>query len=227
MKNKIIAFIPARGGSKGIPNKNIKKFCGKPLISHSIKYALNCNLIDDVVVSSDSNKIIDIAKNEGAITIKRPSALATDTSTTEISISHYLQNIKEKPKIIVLLQATSPIRPKKSLDIALKYFMKEKFDSLLSICPTHRFFWKINNNDTLPEYDYMNRSRRQDLLPNKQQYIENGSIYIFTNHHFEKTNNRLGGKIGHVIWPEEYQIEIDTPLDFLIAETIYKSLNIE
>ena len=64
-------------------------------------------------------------------------------------------------------------------------------------------------------------------LEDKQQYIENGSIYIFTNNHFKKTNNRLGGKIGHVVWPEEYQIEIDTPLDFSIAETIYKSLNSE
>jgi N-acylneuraminate cytidylyltransferase len=225
--SKIIAFIPARGGSKGIPNKNIKTFCGKPLISHSIQYALNSDLIDKVIVSSDDQKILEIANNEGAMIIERPSELATDTSTTESAIHHYLNNSKENPKIIVLLQATSPIRPKESLDAALNYFMKKKFDSLLSICPTHRFFWKINDKkNTCPEYNHMHRPRRQDIKPNQQQYVENGSIYIFTKKQFKKTNNRLGGKIGHVIWPEEYHMEIDTPLDFSIAEKAYEFLNL-
>ena len=130
--------------------------------------------------------------------------------------------------LIILLQATSPLRPMGSLDDAIKYFIEKKFDSLLSICPTHRFFWKINENKTTaPEYDHLNRPRRQDLKPNEQQYIENGSMYIFTKDHFQKTKNRLGGKIGYVIWPEEYSIEIDTPLDFMLAEKIYDHLNLD
>ena len=224
----ITAFIPARGGSKGIIDKNIKEFCGKPLVVHSIQHALNCKLIDNVIVSSDDPKILQISNDAGATIIERPPELANDTATTESSINHFLKCSKENPDIIVLLQATSPLRPKEALDEALKYFMKNQFDSLLSICPTHRFFWKIKNDYKLTaEYDYLHRPRRQDIKSIDKRYIENGSLYIFTKNIFDKQGDRLGGKIGYVEWPEEFNIEIDTPLDFLLAEKIYSKLNLE
>ena len=141
--SKITAFIPARGGSKGIPNKNIKKFAGKPLIVHSIEYSLDSKQVNEVVVSTDNSKISNIAQDTGARIIKRPPDLATDTSTTESAIEHYINSAKQKPDIIVLLQATSPLRPKGSLDEAIHHFTKGGYDSLLSICPTHRFFWRL------------------------------------------------------------------------------------
>ena len=219
---KIIAFIPARGGSRGIPNKNIKEFAGKPLILHSIEYALASKLVNEVIVSTDDSKISKISKDAGASDIKRPPELCTDTATTESAIEHYLHSSKIKPDIIILLQVTSPLRPKSSLDEALRHYQKGEYDSLLSICPTHRFFWRVKGDNTAyAEYDYLNRPRRQDLNRENMRYVENGSIYIFSREHFEKTGNRLGGKIGYVEWPEDCSIEIDTIIDFNILEGIF------
>ena len=222
----ITAFIPARGGSRGIPNKNIKEFADKPLIVHSIEYSLDSKHIDEVVVSTDDSKISKIAQAAGAKVIKRPPDLATDTATTESVIEHYLHLSKTKVDIIVLLQVTSPLRPKGSLDNALNHFQKGGYDSLLSICPTHRFFWRVKDDDTTySEYDYLNRPLRQEIIRANMRFVENGSLYIFTSDHFVKTGNRLGGKIGYVEWSEKYSVEIDSSLDFIIAEQIFNDLN--
>jgi len=220
----ITAFIPARGGSRGISNKNIKEFAGKPLLVHSIEYALNCNQIDEVVVSTDDDKIAKIARKAGARIVKRPPELSTDQATTESAIHHFVNKFNNKPDIIVLLQPTSPYRPKGSLENAITHFTENGFDSLLSITPTHRFFWRAKDDQTVfAEYDYLNRPRRQDMGLDDIRYIENGSLYIFTCKQFDKTGNRLGGKIGYVEWSEEFSMEIDTPLDFDIVEKIFKS----
>ena len=222
--NKITAFIPARGGSKGIPKKNINEFAGKHLVVHSIEFALNCSQIDEVVVSTDDDKIAKIARKAGARIVKRPSELSTDKATTESAIHHFFNKFNKKPDIIVLLQPTSPFRPKGSLENAITHFTENGFDSLLSITPTHRFFWRVKENQTtFAEYDYLNRPLRQDMKTENIRYIENGSLYIFTRKHFDKTGNRLGGKIGYVEWPVEYSIEIDTQLDFDMVEKLFLS----
>ena len=218
MDKKIIVLIPARGGSKGIPKKNIKKFMGSPLIVHTINYALSCHGISDVYVTTDNLEISEISKNAGAKIIDRPSNISTDTATTESAIEHALSQINIKPDIIVLLQPTSPLRPEGSLEKGIKKFISEGYDSLLSISPTHKFFWGVSETKTTPKYDYLNRPRRQDLNQNQISYIENGSLYIFSYNHFQKVKNRLGGKIGHIIFPEEYSMEIDTELDFEILQ---------
>ena len=222
--NNITAFIPARGGSKGIPEKNIKEFAGKPLINHSIEYALNCTQIDEVVVSTDDDKIAKIARKAGSKVVIRPPELSTDSATTESTIHHFVNKFNKKPDILVLLQPTSPFRPKGSLENAITHFTENGFDSLLSITPTHRFFWRVKEDQTtFAEYDYLNRPRRQDMKTENIRYIENGSLYIFTRKHFGKTGNRLGGKIGYVEWSEDYSIEIDTPSDFDMVEKLFLS----
>ena len=222
--NKITAFIPARGGSRGMPRKNIKEFAGKPLVVHSIEYALNCSQIDEVVVSTNDDKIAKIARKTGARIVKRPSELSTNKATTESAIHHFFNKFNKKPDIIVLLQPTSPYRPKGSLEKAITHFTENGFDSLLSITPTHRFYWRVKEDQTaFAEYDFLNRPRRQDMKLDDIRYVENGSLYIFTRKHFDKTGNRLGGKIGYVEWPKEYSLEIDTPLDFNMVEKIFKS----
>ena len=220
----IIAIIPARGGSKGIPGKNIKNFEGKPLISHSIEYAKDSKLINEIYVTTDDEQIAHISKTAGAKIIIRPAELATDTSTTESAIKHALNNIDKSPDIIVLLQPTSPLRPKKSLDTAINKLINGNYDSLLSLSPSNSFFWSLNSDKATAEYDYSNRKRRQDIAPDEKKYFENGSIYIFTKEHFESTNNRLGGKIGYVIFPEEYGYEIDVPKDLIILEQLSREL---
>jgi len=220
----IIAIIPARGGSKGIPGKNIKNFEGKPLISHSIEYAKDSKLINEIYVTTDDNQIAHISKTAGAKIITRPAELATDTSTTESAIKHALNNIDKLPDIIVLLQPTSPLRPEKSLDIAINKFLNDDCDSLLSLSPSNDFFWTIDSKKASPEYDFLNRKRRQDITEYEKKYFENGSIYIFTREHFELTNNRLGGKIGYLIFSEEYGYEIDVPRDLIILEQLSREL---
>ena len=221
----ITAFIPARGGSKEIPGKNIQVFGGKPLIVHSIEYAMESKLVNEVIVSTDNSKISEIAKTAGAFVIKRPPELSTDSSTTESAIEHYINSAKQKPDIIAMLQTTSPLRPKGSLDRALRHFQKGGYDSLLTICPTHHFFWRVKDDDTpYSEYDYLNRPRRQDLNRENMRFVENGSLYIFTHEHFKKIGNRLGGKIGYVEWPEEYSLQIDSTLDFKITEQIFHDM---
>ena len=218
-----IAFIPARGGSKGIPRKNIKSFLEKPLIVHSIEIAALTKSINEVFVSTDDEKIAEISEKAGASIIWRPNEISGDTAATESAVDHGIKTIEkigQKINIIALLQVTSPLRPMKSLEEAINHFKTEKFDSLLTISPTHRFFWKIDKLETIPEYDFINRPRRQDFKPEDIRYVENGSFYLFTKEHFLKTGNRLGGKIGHYILDEKYSLEIDTELDFQILERL-------
>ena len=222
-KKNIIAIIPARGGSKGIPNKNIIDCMGKPLIAHSIEYAKESDLVTSIYVSTDDAKIAEVARQYGAKIIDRPDSISGDTATTESAIEHVLNNIP-KPDIVILLQATSPLRPKGSLNKSLEKMISEKYDSLLSLSPTHRFSWKINGDEAIPKYDFKNRPRRQDISESEQAYIENGSIYIFTYENFIKHNNRLGGKIGYVVFEEEFSFEIDTPTDLIVIDSIAKTI---
>ena len=159
---------------------------------------------------------------ENAEVIKRPIEISGDHATTESAIEHVLETLTEKPDIIILLQATSPLRPQNSLEDALNIFYNGQYDSLLSISPTHRFFWKISNNIAKPKYDFKNRPRRQDIRVEDIEYVENGSVYIFSYKHFMKEKNRLGGKIGYIIFPEEFSLEIDTISDFTILENYAK-----
>ena len=219
---KILAIIPARGGSKGIPKKNIKLFNGNPLISYTIEYANSCSMVNYTVVSTDNKEIEEIASEYNAEVIKRPIEISGDHATTESAIEHVLETLTEKPDIIILLQATSPLRPQNSLENALNIFYNGQYDSLLSISPTHRFFWKISSNIAKPKYDFKNRPRRQDIKVEDIEYVENGSVYIFSYKHFMKEKNRLGGKIGYIIFPEEFSLEIDTISDFTILENYAK-----
>ena len=220
----IIAIIPARGGSKGVPGKNIKNFDGKPLICHSIDYARSSKMINSIYVTTDDDQIAEISKATGAEIISRPDELSTDTATTESAIEHAISVIDPQPDVIVLLQPTSPLRPENSLDKAISLFLDNQYDSLLSLSPTHQFFWKVDGKYAEAEYDYNHRPRRQEMTEKDTRYMENGSLYIFTRAHFETTQNRLGGNIGYIEFPEEYSYEIDSETDFLILEEISKRL---
>ena len=222
----IISIIPARGGSKGLPKKNIKQFLGEPLIVHSINYSLSSTRINTTYVTTDDPEIKKISKKAGATIINRPKSLSGDTATTESAIEHALQNITIEPDIVVLLQPTSPFRPENSLDKAIEHFIFNNYDSLLSITPTHNFIWNVSNDIAIPRYNFKNRPRRQDINNENMNYIENGSLYIFKTNHFKNHNNRLGGRIGYVIFDEKFSKEIDSKLDFTILEEINKRFKI-
>lgn len=220
---KIITIIPARGGSKGVPGKNIRSIAGKPLIVHSIDYALDTRFENKVYVSTDDEKIAEVSRKAGVEIIDRPAALAGDTATTESAIQHALEVLETRGQamdLIILLQATSPFRPKGSLNEIITQYQSGGFDTMLTISPTHRFFWRIQEKNAVAEYDYMHRPRRQDMTPEDIRYVENGSVYLFSRKHFATTGNRLGGKIGYYIFPEEFAAEIDSLADFRYLESL-------
>ena len=220
----IISIIPARGGSKGISNKNKRLFLGHPLVTHSIMYSQASNIISKTYVTSDEQEILEFSRDYGACIIERPSIISGDMATTESAIEHALSQINPKPDAIVLLQPTSPLRPDDSLDRAINQFLEQQNDSLLSLSASHNFFWKVSNNNAYAQYDFMKRPMRQQINNEDIQYIENGSLYIFKTDHFLNHKNRLGGNIGYVIFDEEYSKQIDTDLDFLYLESLGEKL---
>ena len=221
--NKILAFIPARGGSKGIPSKNIKLFNGKPLIEWTIKSALEAESLTDIVVSSDSKKILSLSKKLGVDTIKRPKAISGDKASVESAIKHFLEKSENLYEIIVLLSPTSPIRKTKDIDNAIKNFKKKKLDSCFSASKLSDFLiWKQNKVTKKFEsinYDYKKRGIRQDRELN---YVENGSIYIFRSKLMKKRDNRLSGKIDIYLMDFWQSFEIDEKDDWKLLETIHK-----
>jgi CMP-N,N'-diacetyllegionaminic acid synthase len=220
---RIDAIILARGGSKGIPGKNIIDFCGKPLLVWTIEQCLNSNLINEVWVSSDDQEILDIAKNSGAMCIKRPIRISDDESSSESGWLHavdYLQSKNITTDLIIAPQVTSPLRESKDFDLAIEKFISRKFDSLFSASiVSDMFFWKKNQKGYLDSvnYDYKRRKRRQNF---QKQIIENGSFYLFKPHILKKENNRIGGKIGYYEMEFWKVFEIDSVTDLKICKAI-------
>jgi len=219
---KIISIIPARGGSQGIKKKNLILFKKKPLLYYTIFSSLNCSKINRTIVTTDDIEIENYAKKIGAETIKRPSRLANHSAKIEPTISHTLKHLKnmEKyvPDIIVLLQNTSPLRTSKNIEESLEIFFENNYDSLLSGYKSHQFFWKKNGKLVHPiNYEPLNRPNRQNM---KNQFIENGAIYITKTKSFFKSKCRISGKIGLYEMPRESSIDIDTFLDLYLAEKI-------
>ncbi len=221
---KIEAIILARKNSKGIQNKNITNFCGRPLIEWTIiqlKKVINKN---NIWVSSDSEEILKISKKNNVNFIIRPSSLSKDNSTSEDAWLHAINEIEKKIKFDAILapQITSPIREPKDFKNGIDLFINSKADSLLSVSEVEDyFFWELNNQDQpiSINYDYQNRKMRQFI---KKKYLENGSFYIFKKNLIKKFNCRLGGKI--VILPmEKYKMyQIDNISDLKLCSVIMK-----
>lgn len=229
-KNSVsVALIPARGGSKGLPGKNMMEINGFPLIYWSIKQALASERISAVYVSTDCEVIASSAQSLGAhVPFLRPAELAADTSTTESVMLHFCGWMRDhdvKADNLVLLQPTSPIRLPKTLTAAVEFFEHHNFDSLVSVSESHRFFWNRNSRgEAVSSYDYKNRPRRQDIKEVERLWVETGSIYISTIEGLIKENNRLFGDIGLFETDECESQEIDTMTDFYICEAIMKGL---
>lgn len=226
-KKNVIAVIPARGGSKGIPKKNIVNFCGKPLLAWSIEQALNAVGISSVWVSSDDDEILSLAEKYGAKPIPRPGDLSGDFAASESAWMHaadFVQSQGVLADVVVGMQATSPLREAKDLDLALRVFEENKLDSLFSASQLEDFFiWRQTKNGSLESlnYDYLNRKRRQDL--GECQVVENGSFYIFTPEGLRSTNNRLHGRIGYSDMEFWKSFEINNAVDLKLCAAIMES----
>lgn len=219
-----VAIIPARGGSKGLPGKNILPLAGKPLIVWSVEQALSARSVDRVIVSTDDEEIASISKLAGAEVIYRPMAISGDEASSESALRHVLDTLSEQceaPDNVIFLQCTSPIRSPGCIDQAFKEYASKAADSLLSVTPSHRFLWELSADGygEPKNYDPLHRPRRQEM---DNTYQENGSIYIFSRAMFERTGSRLGGKIALFVMEEETSYEIDSSTDFAIVEMLMK-----
>lgn len=212
------ALIPARGGSKGIPRKNLQLVGGRPLVVHSIAQARACAAIDRVFVSTDDDEIARVSAAAGAEIIVRPPHLAGDTASTESAMQHALEQWRAagtSPESIVLLQATSPFRSPGQLDAAMAEFARSGCDSLLSVVRFHGFVWQQSATGARPfTYEPSARPRRQDI---HDIVLETGSFYITRRALFEREGARLGGRIATWEVPACDAIDIDEPADLLRA----------
>lgn len=223
---KFIAIILARGGSKSVPNKNIRVLSGLPLVAHSIILALECNFFDQVVVSSDNDEILSIAKSFGALAIKRPIEFAEDNSTSESAIIHALNELSRNGKeydAIVLLEPTSPLRTKNSVINALQKYSNLKFTTLISVVEDYSTFWRNDDKFGTPLFPNLIR-RRQDREP---LYREVGVIYISSVSHMLNSKSFISKRLHlHVCNPIE-AIDINSEADFIIAERLFNHLKYE
>lgn len=223
-KHKILAIIPARGGSKGLPRKNIRQLNGKPLICYAIDEAMKSKFIDSILVTTDESEIAEISKKAGAEVIIRPPALAQDESPVIDAIFHALDNIKgEKPDFIVLLQPTSPLREASDIDGAIQLFLDGRCDSLMSVClAEHSPYWyyNIKNGLMTPLFDErFLEIRRQELPP---AYRLNGAIYIISPETLRKHKSFYCNRTLPFVMTAKSSIDIDEEIDFQIAELLMR-----
>jgi len=200
----VLAVIPARGGSKGIPGKNIKRLAGKPLLAWTIEHAKSSRRIDRLVVSTEDSKIAAVARRWGAEVLDRPKALATDQADTLPVLQHALEHVPAD--IVVLLQCTSPVRARDLIDRCVERFLAEKADSLGTVFADR-------------SYEYgREMPRRQEIRP---RLIDNGNVYVMRADLLRK-GDRYGKRIATLETSREESMEIDEPFDFWLAEKILR-----
>lgn len=220
-----VAIIPARGGSKGIPGKNIKPFLGVPLIGHMIRAALAAETIDDVIVSSDDDKILEVAKDFGADVLKRPPEISGDEASSEAAVLHAIEihEACRNAEIVLFLQCTSPLTTSTQIDRVVNTLEDKKADMSFSVVEVHAFLWEIapdgtgigiNHDSTKP------RQRRQDRPP---QYRETGAIYALRKDGFAASGQRFFGKSMPVVLEDAVEIDLDTMKDWVALEAYAKA----
>jgi CMP-N,N'-diacetyllegionaminic acid synthase len=216
-----VAIIGARGGSKGIPRKNLLDFCGKPLLAWSIEQAKAASGIH-----SDSDEILQVAASYGARTVLRPDSLSGDKATSESAWRHAMDEIEKQGiplERVIAMQATSPLREPEDLERGIADFVKQGCDSMFSAAGIGDFYlWTKSVEGELNSlnYDYLNRKRRQNI---QEQYVENGSFYIFKPEIIRAHDNRLGGKIGVTLMEFWKSFEIDHLESLKMCEVLMKA----
>ena len=225
MKKNIVAVIPARGGSKGIPLKNIKELSGKPLIAYTIEEALKSKMLDRIIVSTDHDEIARVSREYGAeVPFKRPADISEDVPT-ELVLKHTIKYLEEveryKPDILVTLQPTSPLRKVNDIDNAINKLIYTNADSVVTVCEIdERPEWmvQIKSGKVKPFVTKEIKLVARQELP--KLYKLNGAVFVSTRSLIMNEEKIVGGDIQPVIMGKEESVDIDTPIDFLIAGII-------
>lgn len=227
MKNKVVAFIPVRQGSKSIPLKNFKTIAGKPLFGWTAEAAVNCPEINELIISTDYAEIKqtfpELFKSKKVKVFNRAPETATDTASTESAMFDYIERENPDFDYFVLIQATCPFITSEDLTRALQKIKKSKADSLLTLAKQKKFYWKLDADGVAKPLNYspLSRPMRQQMDQQKDfqyYYWENGAFYITKKEALLSSKCRISGKIAG--YPFDAPIDIDDPSDWIIAEKL-------
>jgi CMP-N,N'-diacetyllegionaminic acid synthase len=219
---KVLAVVPARGGSKGIPSKNIRLIAGKPLLAYTIEAARQSSSIDRLVVSTDAEAIANVAREAGAEVVMRPAALATDEAPTELALLHVLDTLKAadgyEPEAIMTLEPTSPLRSPELIRRCIEAMRRHEADSILTVTETRECFGTIVEG----RFEYLIKDqarRRQDRPP---LYRESSTVYLTRVETLRERRSVLGERLYPVIVDPAEAIDINSPLDLAVAEAVLR-----
>jgi len=221
----VVAVIPARGGSRRIPLKNLAPLQGAPLIAHTVVAALEATRLSAVYVSTEDARIAAVARATGALVIDRPCALAEDTTATEPVLRHALGVIEaERGPVdaLCLLQCTSPLRTSATIDAAIDKLSETGCDSVLSVTRDPQLFWfgHLDGDRFNPGYDPARRPRTQEIPPG---YREDGAVYVMRRRLLVETGVRMGGDLRAVVHSALESVDIDTPEDLRLADALLRA----
>lgn len=217
---RVLGFIPARGGSKGLPGKNIRTLNGRPLIDYAINTALESNL-DEVWVSTDCDDIEGVSLESGAKVLKRPESISRDDSPTEDAILHFAECVPNFDTL-VMLQCTSPLTLVSDVESGIALYQESTYDTILSVCDNSGGFlcggynWEQLPNDNYIRYDQYYPCRQD--APKK--YRENGAFYIMNKFVLLESKKRTGGSVGCYVMPQHRSFEIDYEHEFLFLDKL-------
>ncbi len=218
---RTLCVIPARGGSKGIPRKNLQPLAGRPLLAHAIGAALASRWIERVVVSTEDPEIAEVAKRYGAQVWTRPQELAGDTASSESALLSVLEGLDrsegERPDLLVFVQCTAPLLLSEDIDGTIQTLLDEDADTAFAVSPFHRFLWARDAGGDVVGINHDKRTRlmRQQRAPD---YLEAGAVYVMRTPGFVEARHRFFGKTAIHVVPRERCVDIEEPLDLRVAE---------
>lgn len=218
MRASVLAIIPARGGSKGVPRKNVKHLAGKALIVWTIRAALESDWVTRTVVSTEDDEIRTIANNYGVTVVNRPVELAQDDTLIQPVLEHVIETLDAQEDYIMLLNPTSPLRDSQDISNAIYHIILGGNNTLLTAYESQTSLWYRKPDGTFfANYDFMNKPQRQKMIG---QYTENGAIYIAHRQFLMEHHHFMGGRMAIFPMSESHSIDINTELDFVIAEAL-------
>ena len=216
---RVVAVVPARGGSKGVPGKNVARVGGRALVARAVDAALAAPHVDLVVVSTDDAQVSAEALAAGATVVARPGALSGDGASSESAVLHALDALGAEPEVVVLVQCTSPFQDPAVLDAAVVDVLAGAADVVFSAAETHAFLWRSSDDGTAHgvNHDPSHRPRRQDRRPDLR---ETGAFYVMRTSGLRATGRRFTGRVRAALVPELCAVEVDVPDDLELARAL-------